>query len=100
MTRKAELQGSGLLSSTPGKYSDFSCFKVTEKSIDECLFGLGIPSEELSPNSVPTMLKCYITNFRKLQPGTPFSVPRSLCGFPSLSRLFKRQGAAYHLILR
>lgn len=40
------------LSSNLGKYLDFICFKVTENSTDECLFGLHIHSKELSPNSV------------------------------------------------
>lgn len=46
----------GLLSSNPGKYSDFNCFKGTENSTDEHVLGWCIPSEELSPNSVPTIL--------------------------------------------
>lgn len=40
------------LCSNLGKYLDFICFKVTENSTDECLFGLYIHSKELSPNSV------------------------------------------------
>lgn len=46
----------GLLSSNPGKYSDFNCFKGTENSTDGRILGWCIPSEELSPNSVPTIL--------------------------------------------